>query len=104
LAAAAGPLTCLGGDTFMHREDFFRIASLFEELDELEMALKEIRQAPDFRLVYTTKSNRPIERVVRPQVTALLMPGLENILIGEIARIKTALKNYGVEFSEVVAA
>jgi hypothetical protein len=88
----------------MKREDFLRIASLFEELDELEMALKEIRQTPDFRLVYTTKSNRPMERVVRPQVTALLVSGLESILIAEIARIKTALKNHGVEFSEDVAA
>jgi hypothetical protein len=88
----------------MKREDFLRIAGLFEELDELEMALKEVRQTPEFRLAYTTRSNRPTERIVRPQVTALLVSGLENILTAEIARIRSALKDYGVEFAEEAAA
>lgn len=88
----------------MKREDFLRIAGLFEELDELELTLKEIRQKPEFRLIYTTTSNRPTERIVRPQVTALLVSGLENILTAEIARIRSALKDYGAELAEEAAA
>jgi len=88
----------------MKKEDFLRIAGLFEELDELEMALREIRQAPEFRLTYTTGSNRPVERILRPQITIILVSGLENILTREISRTRSALRDYGVEFEDGAVA
>ncbi|GLS20990.1 hypothetical protein GCM10007874_40070 [Labrys miyagiensis] len=88
----------------MKREDYLRISGLFEEFDELELTLKEAQQDPEFKLIYMTQSNRPAERIVRSQVTALLVTHLREIIAAEISRVKSALKDYGAELPDDIAA
>jgi hypothetical protein len=99
----SGPLVGRVGGA-MKREDCFRIANLFEELDELQRCLRDVRSGVDYNVSYKSAALKNAERSIPARVVKKLIEELEAILCSEVARVKAELHNLGAETEEEALA
>jgi hypothetical protein len=86
----------------MKREDCFKIVNLFDELDELQKCLRDIRLGVTCTIVYKSNGPKNFEGAIPTRATGKLIESLEATLRSEISRVKSDLSSRGAEAEEDV--